>query len=134
MGEFSEGRVKVATGDMDRGIAEVERGLEAYRATGQRVAVPGMFAFLSEAHYACGNGRRAAAAAISGKALMGETGETRHESHLHRVEGEAHTLCHARELARQSFEAAIRIAETRGERFRELTARESRPPSRRPGR
>jgi predicted ATPase len=106
-------------GEPEAGLAEVRRGIEAYRRSGAVTGLPYDLALLAEAHARAGQVGEALEAVAEGLAIVAETRERNHEAELHRLRGElllrqgdpaeaeaslARALATARELGARSLE------------------------------
>lgn len=82
------GRVETQRGRVREGIATIERGLTAYRATGARLACSYFHAFLAEAHAHAGTLSDGLVAVDEGLALAETTIDRNYEPELCRLRGE----------------------------------------------
>jgi predicted ATPase len=88
IGTMVQGWVLCTQGQSGMGLAQVQRGLTAYRATGTKMALPYYLSLLAEAYGYNGQpaeGRRVLAEA---QAVVHTTGERVWEAELHRLKGE----------------------------------------------
>ena len=118
------GWVLAEHGRANDGIAQIEAGLDAYRATGASLFVPYFLALLGTKRGATGlpaDGMGLLARALQ---IVGATGERWFEPELHRLKGELLLSLHrdATELAERSFLEALSVARSVGAKFLELRA------------
>jgi len=117
----SRGRVLTANGDHRRGIEVMREGIEAYRATGQRITLPLMLAALAEGHAAAGDTAAARTCVAEARAIAESTGDVHYLAELHRLEGTLHAEDDLR-AADHSVRRAIAVAREQGARWWELRA------------
>lgn len=120
VGRLSCGRVLSASGEHGRAIAAIREGINAYRATGERISLPILLATLAEAHAAAGDGAAALACVGEARATAESAGQIHHYAELHRLEGALHAASHDRAAAEACFRRAITLAREHGERWWEL--------------
>jgi predicted ATPase len=101
-------------------MAMMAAGIEAYRASGQRIALSALLGWLTEMYVDAGNAAAAGAVVAEGRAFASATGELRYLPESHRLEGELHQLRGNRNAAEQSFLRAIDLARDHGSRWWEL--------------
>ena len=111
-------------GETERGIAEVARGLTAFRATAAQLWMPYFLGLLAEAHGKAGE--QAEGLCVLSEALdrVGQTGERWFEAELHRRKGEV-VLCLSeadRAEAEACFRRAMAVAQAQGAKLWELRA------------
>jgi tetratricopeptide (TPR) repeat protein len=118
----SRGRALVADGKHEAGAATIAEGIAAYRASGQRIALPTLLGWHIEAHIDDGN--LAAAQPLLGEAFahVSATSDLRYLAELHRLQGLVHRLQGDRDRAEQCFRDAIDLARDQGARWWELRA------------
>jgi predicted ATPase len=121
IGRVSRGRVLTANGDHQRGVEVMREGIEAYRATGQRIALPLFLAALAEGHAAAGDTAAARACVADGRAIAESTGDVHYLAELHRLEGTLHADDDPG-AAERSLRRAIAVAREQGARLLELRA------------
>jgi len=109
-----------ASGEHGRAIAAIREGIDAYRATGERISLPILLATLAEAHAAAGDGAAALACVGEARATAESAGEIHHYAELHRLEGALHAASHDRGAAEACFRRAMTLAREHGERWWEL--------------
>ena len=122
IGRLSRGRVLSACGEHGRAIAAMREGIDAYRATGQRISLPILLAALAEGHAAAGDAVAALACVREARAAAESAGEIHHLAELHRLEGALHAGGNDRGAAEACFRRAITLAREQGERWWELRA------------
>jgi len=122
VGRLSRGRMLSARGDHGRGIAVMREAIDAYRALGQRIALPAILAALAEAHAAAGETAAALVCVADARATAESTGEIRYLAELHRLEGTLHVANDDRSAAERCFRTAVAVAREQGERLWELRA------------
>lgn len=120
IGRFSRGRAASLRGDHRPALAEMRAGLEAYRATGQRVALPALLAALADAVLATGDAGAADAAVREAQAIAAATGEIRQLAELHRLDGILAGV--DRRRADACFQRAVAVAQEQGALWLELRA------------
>ncbi|MFQ5973543.1 MAG: AAA family ATPase, partial [Alphaproteobacteria bacterium] len=113
-----------ALGQPDKGIAEIRRGLEAYRATGAELRRSYFLSLLAEAYVSVGDAERGLEALAETFELVESSGERRWEAELHRIEGEIQLRRGARSdhAAESCFNTAIEVARGQGAKSLELRA------------
>jgi predicted ATPase len=72
----------------EEGIAEMRRGLTAFRATGAEIALPYFLTRLAEASWKAGQAEEGLSALAEALTLMDKTGERMYEAELYRLKGE----------------------------------------------
>jgi predicted ATPase len=75
-------------GQAQEGIAQIEQGLRAHRATGAEAGRPNWLALLAEAHGIMGQPEAGLAVLTEALTLVGKTGERWYAPELHRLQGE----------------------------------------------
>jgi predicted ATPase len=88
LGTRVRGWALVEQGVVVEGIAQMRQGLDAYRATGGRIGLPGLLAQLAEAYRKAGQAEKGLAVLAEALAAVEDTGERIHEAELHRLRGE----------------------------------------------
>jgi hypothetical protein len=104
------------------GIALLEAGLTAYRATGAVMLVPFFLALLAEAEGMAKQRDEGLGHLAEAERLIAETEERWAEAELHRVRGELLRVGHDPAAADRSFCQAIDIAQQQSAKFWELRA------------
>ena len=122
VGRLSRGRVLCARGEHRRGIDMMHEGLDAYRATGQRIVLPLLLAALAEGHAAAGDVAAALACLADARAAVESAGEIRYLAELHRIEGTLHAAIDDPAAAERCFRKAVAVAREQGARLWELRA------------
>jgi predicted ATPase len=111
-------------GETERGIAEVARGLTAFRATAAQLWTPYFLGLLAEAHEKAGE--QAEGLRLLSEALerVGQTGERWFEAELHRRSGEMVLGLRERDplAAEACFRRAMAVAQEQSARLWELRA------------
>src|SRR5262249_17222370 len=133
IGRLSCGRVLSASGEHGRAIAAIREGIDAYRATGERISLPILLATLAEAHAAAGDGAAALACVRGARAPTKAPGpippaaeptgpppQPPPAARLHRREGEVQAANHGGGRAEACARRPITRARERGERGGEL--------------
>lgn len=128
-GTILSGWARAAQGDLAGGIAQMQQGLSARRATGAELARPLFLTLLAQAHRADGNTEAALVALKDAQALIASTGERWWEPEVHRLLGELlvdaapHDDTPARlEQARGHFHHALGVAHGQSSKALELRA------------
>jgi len=119
-----KGWAKAAQGEADEGIAQMQEGLAASRATGGQVFVPGLAALLAEGYQKAGQYEKGLDLISEALNTVERTGERWHETELHWLKG---TLLLARSSqneveAEARFRQAIAVAQAQGAKSMELRA------------
>jgi DNA-binding winged helix-turn-helix (wHTH) protein/tetratricopeptide (TPR) repeat protein len=122
VGRLSRGRVLSAGGDHERGVVLMREAIDAYRATGQRIALPAMLAALAQGHVAAGDAAAALACVADARATAESTGEIRYLAELHRLEGTLHAADGKWSAAARCFDQSLAMAREQGARWWELRA------------
>jgi DNA-binding winged helix-turn-helix (wHTH) protein/tetratricopeptide (TPR) repeat protein len=122
IGRLSRGRVLSARGEHAQAIATMREALDAYRATGQRIALPTLLAALAEGHIAAGQTPAAQACIAEARAAAESAGEIRYLAELHRLEGTLHATANDRPAADRCLRRAMTMAREQGARGWELRA------------
>jgi DNA-binding winged helix-turn-helix (wHTH) protein/tetratricopeptide (TPR) repeat protein len=123
-GKIGHGRVLVARGDHDAGLAAIREGIAEHRAAGQRIALPSQLAVLVEALADAARIDEALDVVSDARRHVESTGDVRYLAELHRLEGELYA--HSQDpRAEACFERAIAVAQQQGSRWWELRARTS---------
>jgi predicted ATPase len=106
------------------GLAELLRGLDAYRATGAEFLRPYQLALLADVYAHQGHVEDALTALTNALELVGKTDERWWESELHRVKGELLWRQAEPDVAKveHCFETALEVARHQGAKFLELRA------------
>jgi predicted ATPase len=123
-GSLMRGWALAQQGQAQEGIAQIEQGLRAYRATGAELLRPYYLALLAEAHGTMGE--REAGLMVLGEALthVDKTGERWYESEIYRLKGELllqqHSDNHLEVEA--CFQQAMAIAQNQQAKSLELRA------------
>src|SRR5262249_56794694 len=91
-------------------IAAIREGIDAYRATGERISLPILLATLAEAHAAAGDGAAALACVGEARATAESAGEIHHYAELHRLEGALHAASHDPGAAGARFRRPMDLA------------------------
>ncbi len=117
-----KGWAKAAQGEVDEGIARMQEGLAAARATGAQVFVPGLLALLAEGYQKAGQYDKGLSLIAEALSTVERTGERWHETELHWLKG---TLLLAwgsqNEVeAEARFRQAIAVAQGQGAKSMEL--------------
>jgi class 3 adenylate cyclase/predicted ATPase len=130
MGLVLRGWTRAHYGSADEGIAEILRGLNAYRASGANTMQPYYLGLLADAYGMAGRPEDALKVVAEGLALVNKTGERYYEPELYRLRGEF-ALCQSETAsaeserlaqAEESFLQALRIAREQSTKFLELRA------------
>jgi predicted ATPase len=87
-GSIIRGWALAQQGHAREGIAQIEQGLIAYRATGAEVARPSFLALLAEAHGVVGQPEAGLTALAEALTLVDKTGERHYEAEIYRLKGE----------------------------------------------
>jgi predicted ATPase len=117
-----DGWALVEDGRAKKGIARIEQGLEAWRATGAGIFVPYFLALLGWAHARSGQtatGQQFLAAALE---LGSASGERWFEAEIHRLQGEMNLAGGDRAWSEACFVRALAIAREQGAKIWELRA------------
>ncbi len=122
IGEIARGRVQAAAGESAEGIAAMHRGIEAYAATGQRIALPSTLAALAAALLEAGEADRAREVIAEAQDLVESTGERRLAPELYRLEGEMRRMRGDAVAAERSLRRAVELANAEGARWLGLRA------------
>jgi len=122
VGRVSGGRVLSARGDHRGGIAMMREGIEAYRATGQRPALPMLLGMLAEGHAAAGDVAAALACVADAQAATESCGEIRCRLELYRLEGALYAAADDPRAAERCMRRAATTARQLDERWWELRA------------
>jgi predicted ATPase len=111
---------RVQHGQVQEGMAQIEEGLAAYRATGAALLRPYFLALLAEAHDCANRGAEALGLLREALAEVDRSGERWFEAELHRLAGEL--LRSDRTQAESCFRRAIEVASKQGAKTWELRA------------
>ena len=119
-----KGWARSAQGEVDEGIARMQEGLAAARATGAQVFVPGLLALLAEGYQKAGQYDKGLSLITEALSTVERTGERWHETELHWLKG---TLLLAGSSqneveAEASFRQAIAVAQGQEAKSMELRA------------
>jgi predicted ATPase len=108
----------------EEGIAQMQKGLAAWRALGGEIMRPGLLALLAEAYGKTGRSEEALAALTEALALADKSGERHYQAELYRLKGEAHLASPAENQAEAEacFRQAIAIARRQSAKSWELRA------------
>ena len=88
LGTATRGWAVMARGETEEGIAQIEEGLTAYRASGALLAVTHVLALQAEAYEKGGYIARGLATVAEALDLVEQTGERMYEAELYRLKGE----------------------------------------------
>lgn len=116
------GWVLLDTGDLDRGTAELRRGIEAYEAIGAQLLRPWHVVRLAEAYGACGRIGEGLALLEESLARMRGRDERFYEAELYRIDGELRRASGDPAGAAERFAAALATARRQGAPSLELRA------------
>src|SRR5439155_25000592 len=111
-------------GQVEEGIAQMQQGLAAWRATGAEAVTPYILALLAEVYAKAGQREAGFTRLAEALAVVNATGERRWEAELYRLKGEgllAHTTGHDTE-AETCFRQALDIARHQEAKSLELRA------------
>jgi predicted ATPase len=122
IGGIFRGRVIAAETGSEEGVAMMRAGIDAYRATHQRAALPTLLAALAEGCFETGDLPQALAVVVEARGIAESSGELRYKAELHRLEGEIRLRTHDRTSAQRCFERALEVARRQGARWWELRA------------
>jgi predicted ATPase len=127
-GTILRGSALAERGDIEPGIAQINKGLAAYQATGAKMALSHFLALLATAYGHAGQTRAALRAVTDALDMAGKTGERYCDAELHRLKGEL-LLRHAgtresdsQREAEARFQHAITVAGGQGAKSLELRA------------
>jgi predicted ATPase len=87
-GTILGGRVLAEQGHVSKGMAQIQQGLAAYRATGSALLQPYFLALLSEAHQRAGHAEAGLTVLAEALRLVDHTGERWSQAELYRLKGE----------------------------------------------
>ena len=121
-GRILRGWALARQGRVGPGLAQLRRGLDAWRATGAAHMVPYFLALLAEALAQNGASEAARAALAEAQAVAERTGERWYEAELHRLAGVLALQGGAVQAAQDSFQRALAIAGRQQARSLELRA------------
>jgi predicted ATPase/class 3 adenylate cyclase len=121
-GTIFHGWAIAEAGHSETGIAEMERGIDAYRAPGAEINVPCWLGMLAEGYCRAGAPVRAAPLVADALARVERTGERGYESDLLRLAGAVELALPApdRPRAEDSFRRALQVAREQEARLWEL--------------
>lgn len=123
MGTVFHGWSLAKQGKMEEGIAQMQQGLAAWRATGSELARSHLFALLAEAIGKAGEIREAIAIAVENLSMVDRTCDRYYEAELYRLKGELMLIQEAEETEAEScFHKSISVAQSQEARFFELKA------------
>ena len=124
LGGIFHGWAVAESGRLDAGIAEVQSGLGAYRATGGRLYLPYALALLADLDRQAGERAAGLEALAEAHRVLAETGVRGFEAHVHRIEGELLLTGAAPEpdAAERCFRRAMSVARRQEARLSELRA------------
>ncbi len=120
-----EGWAAGTRGNPDEGIALMERGVDAYRATGTRAHLPHLLALLAELCLRAGRLEAASERLAEARAHAESSGERYWEAELHRLQGEILLAADdgdCRDRAEACFRQALEVAGRQGATSLELRA------------
>jgi class 3 adenylate cyclase/predicted ATPase len=124
LGRIFHGWALAESGRLDAGIAELQDGLDAYRATSGRLYLPYALTLLADLRRRAGERDAGLEALAEAHIVIGKTGVRGFEAHVHRVEGEL--LLAGSEpdaaAAERCFRQAMTVARGQGARLSELRA------------
>ena len=112
VGNILRGWALSAKGQAEEGVAEIDQGVIAYRATGAKLRVPHFLNLLAEAYRATGQSEQGLGALAEALELIESFGEQRWETEAYRLKGELLMLRSAenRTEAEACFHHAIESA------------------------
>jgi predicted ATPase len=87
-GTILHGRLLAEQGETAEGLAQIQQGLAAYRATGSALLQPYFLALLSEAHQRAGQAEAGLTVLAEALRLADDTGERWYQAELYRLKGE----------------------------------------------
>jgi predicted ATPase len=124
VGSLLRGWALAQQGQAQEGIAQIEQGLRAYRATGGETARPYYLALLAEAHGTIGEPEVGLTALTEALTLVDTTGERWYEAELYRLKGELllQQSSDNHPEAETCFQQAIAIAQNQQAKSFELRA------------
>jgi class 3 adenylate cyclase/DNA-binding winged helix-turn-helix (wHTH) protein/predicted ATPase len=124
VGMVMRGWALVAQGQAEAGIAQLTRGLAAYRATGQEIFLPYYHAMLAEIYGHIGQPGAGFDLLAEAQAMMDQSGEYRWKAELYRLQGELLLLqtMHEAKRAEACFHQALVSAHQQRARSWELRA------------
>jgi predicted ATPase len=124
MGSIMRGWALAQQGQAQEGIAQIEQGLRAFRATGSELLQPYFLALLAEAHGNMGQPEAGLTALAEALTLAETTGERWYESECYRLKGELLLQQNAANQAEAEscFAQAIAIAQSQQAKSLELRA------------
>ena len=117
-----QGWVLVEKGKVQKGLAQMRHGLQAMKATGNRMYVPMELARIGEAHGRLGERQEGLAALSEALELAHETGERYFEAEIHRLRSEMVLAAGDEAGAEASFQRAIEVARQQDAKWWELRA------------
>jgi len=122
-GEIFLGRAQVEQGNTEAGTANLNAGLAAFQATGQKIFLTLMLAVQAEALSAVGQNEAGLQILSEAFDQVEETGERFYVSELHRLRGELLLAASGAEAeAEACFQEALQISRAQGARSLELRA------------
>jgi predicted ATPase len=122
IGSLAQGWLLATAGEHGAGIAAMKGGVDAFRATGHLVSLPGLSTILASAYTRAGDIEAAQELIAEARAFVDRTGEVRFQPELHRVEGELHLARGERRGGERALHRAAEIAHEQGARWWELRA------------
>ena len=124
LGGIFHGWASAESGRLEAGIAELQAGLAAYRATSGRLYLPYTLTLLADLHRQAGERAAGLAALAEAHRVIGATGVRGFEAHVHRIEGQLLLAGPAPEpdAAERCFRRAMGVARGQGARLSELRA------------
>ncbi|MCC2663762.1 MAG: Adenylate cyclase, partial [Geminicoccaceae bacterium] len=124
LGGIFHGWASAESGRLEAGIAELQRGLAAYRATSGRLYLPYALILLADLHRQAGERAAGLAALAEAHRVIGATGVRGFEAHAHRIEGQLLLAGPEPEpdAAERCFRRGMTVARGQGARLSELRA------------
>jgi predicted ATPase len=124
LGGIFHGWASAESGRLEAGIAELQRGLAAYRATSGRLYLPYALTLLADLHRQAGERAAGLAALAEAHRVIGATGVRGFEAHAHRIEGQLLLAGPEPEpdAAERCFRRGMTVARGQGARLSELRA------------
>ncbi|HEX5796388.1 MAG TPA: AAA family ATPase, partial [Geminicoccaceae bacterium] len=124
LGGIFHGWASAESGRLEAGIAELQAGLAAYRATSGRLYLPYTLTLLADLHRQAGERAAGLAALAEAHRVIGATGVRGFEAHVHRIQGQLLLAGPAPEpdAAERCFRRAMGVARGQGARLSELRA------------
>jgi predicted ATPase len=118
------GWTRAMQGEETAGIAQIQQGLMAFRATGAEIQLPSWLALLAEAYHQAAQPDAGLEVVEEALAMAHKTGERYYEAELYRLQGELHRQARPADLGTQEacFQKALTLARSQQARFWELRA------------